>query len=155
MDTDTDQTNETGGQPAVQPKYYEAHAQSRRVIAGQAAEQITFVVEGEGYKEAWQSARNLTAVGDAHFEGNAWTDNTRTTKMKMVPAKFTVHELKSLQQRTSKVAPVTLDTFVAEFAKSGKPMPKAVQDIIDGLRRDGPPAPPEVAPENEGESKAA
>jgi hypothetical protein len=126
-------------QPAApEPKYYLATAQERSPAEGQKAKEVTFVVGAVDYKTAWQSARRLTAVGDAHFKGDAWADQDRKAKMEMAPAEFTIKSVDSLQQRSKKVDPVTVDAVLAEMQKQGKTVPKGVLDVIESLRAKGP-----------------
>lgn len=121
-----------------EPKYYLAKAIERSPEQGKTAKEVTFVVVGPDYKSAWQTARKLTARGHAHFAGEAFTDQTRGTPMEMVPGEFTVKSVESLQQRSKKVDPVTIDQLMAELQKQGKTLPKGVAEIVESLRAKGP-----------------
>lgn len=133
-------------EPAVVAKYYLAEATERSPEEGKKPLETTFVVEGADYKAAWEHARKLTAQGDAHFKGNAWTKQDRLVKMTMVPATFTVHKLTSLQARSTKKTEITAEQLIAKLEGDNIPAKDlaAIKAAFEGLQAKGPIAEPTV-----------
>lgn len=127
--------------PAPAPKYYLAKAVERKPVGDAKPQTVEFVVAGPDYKSAWQTARQVTAKGTDKFVGDVWADVERKTELKMDPADFTVESLTSLQPRSNKVTPLTLDqvetALLADDSLSTKDKDR-LKEALTKLRTVGP-----------------
>lgn len=122
------------------PKFYLATANLKDKKTATADTEVSFVVEAEDYKVGWEIARSLTRFGSskdgAFVQGKmkAWTAPDRKTAMTMQPGIYTVSKVASLQDRSKKTQPVTIDELAAELENRGIAIPKGVAELMQEMR---------------------
>lgn len=121
--------------PAPTVKRYRADAAWRGTPKEGEPKEVSFIIEGPDYKTAWQSAREVTRVGTSEIGDSIKVfDKDGKDGFEMRPGRYTVKDVTSLQDRSRKEEPVTVDTLLAALEAKGVKPNKQVLDMIEELK---------------------